>query len=214
MRFHSTDSEKKGKTVFLSMRMILFVAFMSVPLFADLLSKEWVFRALGMPGEYRFADAPQLHGVYWIVPNVFGLQTGLNEGALFGIGQGRVFLFAIFSVIALIGIVFWMFHSAWKSRFLTITLALIVAGIIGNLFDRLGLHSLRWNGDMEYHQLGEPVYAVRDWILVMIGDYPWPNFNIADSCLVCGAILLITYSLFFDEQNENLERRDEKSGET
>jgi lipoprotein signal peptidase len=30
----------------------------------------------------------------------------------------------------------------------------------------------------------------------MIGDYPWPNFNIADSCLVCGAILIGLYALF------------------
>ena len=41
------------------------------------------------------------------------------------------------------------------------------------------------------HALGDPVFAVRDWILVMLGSYPWPTFNIADSMLVCGAILMV-----------------------
>jgi len=38
------------------------------------------------------------------------------------------------------------------------------------------------------------VHAVRDWILVMIGNWPWPNFNIADSLLVCGAGLLLWHA--------------------
>jgi signal peptidase II len=36
---------------------------------------------------------------------------------------------------------------------------------------------------------------VRDWILVMIGPYPWPNFNLADAMLVCGAALLAWHAL-------------------
>ena len=49
--------------------------------------------------------------------------------------------------------------------------------------------------------VGQPIHAVRDWILVMIGDYPWPNFNIADSCLVCGAILIGIYAVFAPNPN-------------
>jgi len=37
---------------------------------------------------------------------------------------------------------------------------------------------------------------VRDWILVMIGHWPWPNFNLADSLLVVGAALLIWHAGF------------------
>ena len=48
--------------------------------------------------------------------------------------------------------------------------------------------------------MGEPVYAVRDWILVMIGSWPWPNFNIADSLLVLGVGILLIHGLFFDEK--------------
>ena len=45
------------------------------------------------------------------------------------------------------------------------------------------------------HPAGTPVHAVRDFILVMIGGWPWPTFNLADSSLVCGAALLfVTHS--------------------
>jgi lipoprotein signal peptidase len=44
------------------------------------------------------------------------------------------------------------------------------------------------------------VYAVRDWLLVMIGSYHWPNFNLADSYLVAGVILLGIYVFFFVDQ--------------
>ena len=70
------------------------------------------------------------------------------------------------------------------------SLAMILGGALGNLYDRLGLHHLIWNYPGELHEVGQPVYAVRDWILVMIGDWPWPNFNIADSMLVVGVSLL------------------------
>jgi signal peptidase II len=67
----------------------------------------------------------------------------------------------------------------------------VTAGIFGNLYDRLGLPGLRWNWTNQIHQVGQPVHAVRDWILVMIGKWPWPTFNLADSLLVCGAALLV-----------------------
>jgi len=101
------------------------------------------------------------------------------------------------SFVALAGILAWMVHSAWKSRLLSITLAMISAGILGNLYDRLGLHGLCED---------EPIYAVRDWILVMIGSYHWPNFNIADCLLVCGTILIILYT-FFEKDEPNTEKR-------
>jgi len=40
------------------------------------------------------------------------------------------------------------------------------------------------------------VYGVRDWALVRSGPWQWPNFNFADSLLVCGALLLVWHSFF------------------
>ena len=81
-----------------------------------------------------------------------------------------------------------------RDLLLTLALSCVTAGIFGNLYDRLGLPGLRWNSTSALHHAGDPVHAVRDWILVMIGPWHWPNFNVADSLLVCGAALLVWHS--------------------
>lgn len=155
----------------------------------DLATKSWLFAWLGMPGGKS----------YWLIDQVFGFTISLNEGALFGMGQGQVNLFALLSVIAAAGIVYWLFWSGMAHDWcLTIALGAVCAGICGNLYDRLGLHGLKWSlPDLRGHQIGEPVYAVRDWIHFKIDalHFSWPIFNIADSLLVCGAGLLIWHSL-------------------
>lgn len=174
-------------------RLLLFAVIALCFCALDLGTKRWIFESLGRPGESE---------VLWLIPDVFGFQTSLNQGALFGIGQGQIPLFATLSCVALVGIVGWVWADSTRSVFLASTLGLITSGILGNLWDRLGLHGMRWsNFEAEIwgcppEMVGEPIYAVRDWILVMLGDYPWPNFNIADSCLVCGAILIGFYALF------------------
>jgi signal peptidase II len=154
----------------------------------DLAAKSWMFNLLGMPGPGS--------GTRWVWHGVFGFQSSLNEGALFGLGQGMVPLFAGLSIVAAIGIFVWLFFAGGASDWLlTVALGLIMAGIFGNLYDRLGLAGLTWNGFVGGHAFGDPVYAVRDYILVMIGPWHWPNFNLADSYLVCGAGLLIWHAL-------------------
>ena len=134
---------------------------------------------------------------------VFGFQTSLNEGALFGLGQGMVSIFAGLSIVAAIGIFFWLFFAGGaRDWLLTIALGFIMAGIFGNLYDRLGLPGLKWDGLNSPHAFGESVYAVRDFILVMIGPWHWPNFNLADSFLVCGAVLLIWHAMRISRTDE------------
>jgi signal peptidase II len=164
----------------------LFFSIATLGCLLDLATKRWAFHVLGMPG------GP----IRWLWPGRVGLQTSLNEGALFGLGQGWVALFAALSVVAAVGILLWLFYAgAARELLLTIALGCITAGIFGNLYDRLGLPGLTWLNHPA-HDVGEPVYAVRDWILVMIFGRPWPNFNVADILLVCGASLLIWHALF------------------
>ena len=176
-----------------SPRILLFLILSAICFSADLATKSWVFGKLGLPGE---------RGVWWQIPKVFGFQTSLNRGALFGIGQGQIPLFVALSAVALLGIVWWIISDASRSRYLATALGLITGGILGNLWDRVGLHGMKWTQfdadawSCTQDMIGQPVYAVRDWILVMIGDYAWPNFNIADACLVSGAILIGGYALF------------------
>lgn len=154
---------------------------------ADLATKTWMFAHLGLPG----LDG----GIWWIWPDVFGFQTSLNEGALFGMGQGFWAVFATLSVIAAMAIVVWLFYyRAAHDWLLTVALSFVMVGILGNLYDRLGLPGLVWPYDFAGHQAGTTVHAVRDYILVMIGRWPWPTFNIADSFLVCGAGLLMCHA--------------------
>jgi len=168
-------------------RYLIFFSLAGLGVLLDLTTKSWIFDQLGMPGE-----SP----TWWLWEDVFGFQTSLNEGALFGMAQGWVVLFSVLSMVAVPGIVYWLFVArAAQDRLLTVAMGLVTPGILGNLYDRLGLPGLRWNYANALHSIGDPVHAVRDWILVMIGRWPWPTFNVADSLLVSGAILLVWHAL-------------------
>lgn len=148
----------------------------------DLLTKEWVFRTRGLPGE-----SPKS----WFIEPYFGVETAVNPGALFGMGAGFGSVFALLSVAAAIGICVWLSKfRAIESWWLVAALGFVMGGIFGNLYDRLGL----WNPPASM-----PAWSsgVRDWILIQYSDQMvWPNFNIADSLLVCGAIMLAAHSIF------------------
>lgn len=169
-------------------RFLFFILPALVGVLLDLWTKHLAFAHLGRPGERE---------VYWLFEQIFGFQTSLNQGALFGLGQGLLWVFVPVSLAAVIGIVFWVIIVKENSKFHLVVLGLITAGILGNLWDRLALHSLQWTsfdvltGMCSSDRVGTPIHAVRDWILVMIGSYHWPNFNLADSYLVCGAILMM-----------------------
>ncbi len=155
----------------------------------DLATKTWMFAWLGTPEPPREP--------WWIWKGVAGFQTNLNEGALFGMGQGLWVPFSIFALAAAVGIVLWLFWGgAAHDRLLTVALGLITAGIFGNLYDRLGLPGLTWRFAFGNHAAGDRVHAVRDFILVRFGDWSWPTFNVADSALVCGAALLAWHAFY------------------
>ena len=166
-------------------RYVLFWTIAVVGCATDLVTKRLVF------------DHPRLfHGSeWWLWPGHVGIQKSLNEGALFGMGQGWVWVFAGFSVAVAVAIPVWLFvFRAARHLGLTIALGGIMGGVVGNLYDRAGLHGLDW-GMFKPELAGQPVYAVRDWILVQWNDhYVWPNFNIADSLLVVGAAALLFLS--------------------
>ncbi|MEM6468838.1 MAG: signal peptidase II [Planctomycetota bacterium] len=148
----------------------------------DLWSKYAVFKWRGLPGQ---------SDIWWVWEPYFGIETAVNIGAVFGLGAGKGNFFAVTSVIAAIGIVIWLFwFRAAESRWLTFALGLVGGGIVGNLYDRLGLWWREGYPD-EWRS------GVRDWILWQVNDqWQWPNFNIADSLLVVGACMLILQSLF------------------
>ena len=152
----------------------------------DLVTKSLLFARLGMPG---------LRPGIAIVPGMLTLETNLNEGALFGMGQGMGLFFAGVSVVAIAGIVAVMSRRGTRDDpWLVLALGLVTGGIIGNLYDRLGLPGLEWHAPLD--RVGKPVLAVRDWIhFELPGIIDWPIFNLADTWLVIGAALLMLVSL-------------------
>jgi signal peptidase II len=165
---------------------IAFIILAAVAAGVDLVTKSIAFARFGMPGTGPRHD---------LIPGVLMLETNLNEGALFGMGQGLGLAFAGVSVLAIAGIVAMMAKQTTRDDPILVTaLGLIVGGIVGNLYDRLGLPGLSWHAPAE--RLGEPVRAVRDWIhFVLPGVIDWPIFNLADTWLVIGAGLILLVSL-------------------
>ncbi len=147
---------------------------------------------------------------YWVWDRVLSLETALNEGALFGMGAGLGWVFIALSVVAAAGIGYWVFFGAAGDDWtLTVALASITGGIFGNLYDRLGLPGLIWKRASAGHGVGDPVYAVRDWIHVQYGAFNWPNFNIADSLLVCGVGLLFWHAYVVEPRRAKADKKNE-----
>jgi signal peptidase II len=105
------------------------------------------------------------------------LTSHRNKGAAFGILQGQMWLFFIITVVVVVGIVYYM-KTYRENKPLGIALGLILGGAIGNLIDRV------WRGE------------VVDFIDVLIINYDFPIFNVADSALVIGVGLIFILTLF------------------
>lgn len=153
----------------------------------DLWTKQEVFAQIGYPGV-----TPVWKGQIAGVSIRFELATTFNHGALWGMGQGQTWLFASLSFVAIAAIAYFLWNrQAIASRWLTVVTGLLLAGTLGNLFDRLGLH--RYKDDK-----GAIVYAVRDFLDFWFfnDSFHWATFNCADIYLVVGACMLVIHSFW------------------
>ncbi|MFC7061281.1 signal peptidase II [Halobacillus seohaensis] len=118
-----------------------------------------------------------------VIENFFYITSHRNTGAAWGILQGQMWFFYIVTVIVVGVIIYYMNQYAKGSRFVGIALALLLAGAIGNFIDRLFRKE------------------VVDFFDVYIGSYNYPIFNIADSALVIG-VILVMIATFVDERRK------------
>ena len=157
----------------------------------DLVTKTIVFSRIGPPGP---GARPHV-----VIPRVLELHTSENTGALWGFGAslpGSSMIFAGLSVVAAVVIFYYLFIlGAAASRVLTIALGLIMAGAMGNCFDRL------WFG------------YVRDFVHFHIDaiNFDCAIFNFADNMLVIGALTLVIYALRPEKPRTDLPV-DDRSG--
>lgn len=147
-----------------------FILFLSLPLYAlDQLTK-WLTVRYISPEELRV-----------IVPDFFALVFFTNSGAAFGSFKNNNLFFIVLSCAALIFVLTLLVRRHPRDLWRDVSLALLLAGILGNLTDRLN-HGF-----------------VVDFLLFDLHlpfAHPFPAFNVADSCICIAVFCFIIHSFF------------------
>ncbi len=113
-----------------------------------------------------------------LITGLLSLQHVRNSGAVFGFLSGAVipgkpYLFALLSAVALAALTYYARTIPREERFPRFALSLVIGGAIGNLIDRV--------------RFG---YVV-DFVKMYWGTHVWPNYNVADSAISIGLVLLV-----------------------
>jgi signal peptidase II len=110
-----------------------------------------------------------------VINNFFKITYVKNDGAAFSILSGNVNFLIILSIIALIILIYYLIKKVNFNKFEILSYSLLIAGISGNLIDRIFRNS------------------VIDYLDFNIFGYNFPIFNIADICIVIGCLILILF---------------------
>lgn len=134
-------------------------------LIADQASKAWATAKL------------QLVDTMEIIPDFFRFTYARNRGVAFSLFADSQFetkwILAGISTIAAIGVGYYLVRSGTNSRRLNLALSFLLAGIVGNLIDRVRLGEVVDFIDFHWYE-----------------KYTWPTFNVADAAICVGAVLL------------------------
>jgi signal peptidase II len=148
---------------------VKFILFLSLPLYAlDQITKWWVVQHIA-------PDEPRI-----IVPDFFALVFFTNDGAAFGSFKGNNLFFIALASVALAFVFTLLLRRHERDTRRDVSLALLLAGVIGNLTDRF-LHG-----------------HVVDFLLFDLHvrfAHPFPAFNVADSCICIAVFCFIVHSL-------------------
>ncbi len=129
------------------------------------------------------AEKIALHENVNVIPGFFRLTHVQNRGAAFGLfsdspSEYKVAVLVLFSLVALVVVSTLLWKNSHRLTTTGVGLALILGGALGNLWDRI----------VTGH--------VVDFLLFYVGSYQWPAFNVADTAIVVGAVLLVAEILF------------------
>jgi signal peptidase II len=115
----------------------------------------------------------------------FRLTYVENEGIVFGMAFGSRTFLIVFTTVAVIFLIFYIFRMKYNSPVPKIALSVVLGGALGNLYDRIFIGEV-----VDFLDFDFP-----DFIMTR-----WPVFNIADSSISVGMAILIFYLIFFDEK--------------
>ncbi|MEI8195623.1 MAG: signal peptidase II [Phycisphaerae bacterium] len=149
---------------------LIFLLTATLGIYADLATKAYAFPNPVDPNSPINGLQPLEPAV--IIPGVLEFITTVNRGAVFGMMQGKGYLFVPFSFVALAAVIMVFARSRSQQWVLHLALGLIVAGAIGNLYDRLMFQ------------------CVRDFLRFSVSWYRY-IFNVADALLCIGVPLLM-----------------------
>ena len=156
-----------------------FVGTCGVGLLLDLATKHWAVS--------RLKDA---NDVVEFIPGWLRFEYTENHGAVFGIGQGQWLLFVIVSIFA-IGLLTYLFATGSRKALPQIVLGMLLAGVLGNMYDRVC-----------YSYVRDMIHALPGWLNPLRGVFPsWQYvfpwiFNVADIMLCTGVGLTLVLGLF------------------
>ncbi|HEY1921266.1 MAG TPA: signal peptidase II [Tepidisphaeraceae bacterium] len=125
---------------------------------------------------------------YQFIPGWIEFEVVKNQGAVFGLGQGRRILFVTVSVGAILFLIY-LFATSGKKPVFQVLLGMLLAGVVGNLYDRVTLGYVR---DM--------IHALPQWPKL----FPWV-FNVADTMLSTGVGLMILYNIVLEHRQKKKE---------
>jgi len=109
-----------------------------------------------------------------------------NEGAAFGLFPGRQSVFMLTGILVLVGIAVFWWRRRPRSSWLAVSLGFVGAGALGNLIDRV-----------------TPPHLVTDFIDVFARHFP--VFNVADSAIFIGVVMLMVWIVFVPEASEEID---------
>lgn len=119
-----------------------------------------------------------------LINNFLYITFVKNEGAAFSILQGGRIFFIVLSIFVLVIMIKYIFDDKNIRKIEVLSYSLLIAGIIGNLIDRI-------------------VYGyVVDFIDIYLFGYDFPVFNVADMCIVIGAVVLASTYMTRGEKDE------------
>lgn len=116
-----------------------------------------------------------------IIPGILSFTYLQNDGAAWNIFSGQMILFYLISIAAIVVVVYYLFNPKYKNWLFDTGLALVLGGIVGNFIDRLYLK-----------------YVID---MLQLDFVQFNIFNIADSAITVGIVLVFIYLIFISEKD-------------